>query len=75
MGTGVRKRALRKPVSLAEKPLEFNHEDNDPVIGLITMAAVDNTHRKRVMQIALTVWKMKRIDLRACRRAGSTGFN
>lgn len=29
-----------------KKPLEFNHEDNDPVDILITMAAVDaNTHR------------------------------
>lgn len=30
-----------------KKPLEFNHEDNDPVDILITMAAVDaNTHQK-----------------------------
>ena len=36
-----------------KKPLEFNHEDNDPVDILITMAAVDaNTHQEvGIMQI------------------------
>ena len=36
-----------------KKPLEFNHDDNDPVDILITMAAVDaNTHQEvGIMQI------------------------
>lgn len=51
----VPKRASRKPVCAGdvEKPLVFNHEDNDPVDILITMAAVNaNTHQEvGIMQI------------------------
>lgn len=56
----------------AEKPLEFNHEDNDPVYILITMAAVDaNTHREvGIMQIVNLFEDEANFDrLRACRTA------
>ena len=71
--TGARKRALRKPVSALvtlKKPLEFNHEDNDPVDILITMAAVDaNTHQEvGIMQIVNLFEDEENFDrLRACR--------
>lgn len=46
-----------------KKPLEFNHEDNDPVDILITMAAVDaNTHQKWASCRSSTCLKMKRIS-------------
>lgn len=45
-----------------KKPLEFNHDDNDPVDILITMAAVDaNTHQKWASCRSSTCLKMKRI--------------
>ena len=71
--TDGRKRGLRKPVSALvtlKKPLEFNHEDNDPVDILITMAAVDaNTHQEvGIMQIVNLFEDEENFDrLRACR--------
>ena len=59
-----------------KKPLEFNHEDNDPVDILITMAAVDaNTHREvGIMQIVNLFEDEENFDrLRLPYRAGSTG--
>ncbi|MBV7577993.1 PTS sugar transporter subunit IIA [Escherichia fergusonii] len=53
-----------------KKPLEFNHEDNDPVDILITMAAVDaNTHQEvGIMQIVNLFEDEENFDrLRACR--------
>lgn len=52
-----------------KKPLEFNHDDNDPVDILITMAAVDaNTTVKWASCRSSTCLKMKNFDrLRACR--------
>jgi len=53
-----------------KKPLEFNHEDNDPVNILITMAAVDaNTHQEvGIMQIVNLFEDEENFDrLRACR--------
>ncbi|HFE3805760.1 TPA: PTS ascorbate transporter subunit IIA [Escherichia coli] len=53
-----------------KKPLEFNHEDNDPVYILITMAAVDaNTHQEvGIMQIVNLFEDEENFDrLRACR--------
>lgn len=53
-----------------KKPLEFNHDDNDPVDILITMAAVDaNTHREvGIMQIVNLFEDEENFDrLRACR--------
>lgn len=45
-----------------KKPLEFNHEDNDPVDILITMAAVDaNTHQKWASCRSSTCLKTKLI--------------
>lgn len=55
-----------------KKPLEFNHEDNDPVDILITMAAVDaNTHQEvGIMQIVNLFEDEANFDrLRACRTA------
>lgn len=55
-----------------EKPLVFNHEDNDPVDILITMAAVDaNTHQEvGIMQIVNLFDDEANFDrLRACRTA------
>ncbi|ELO0973524.1 PTS ascorbate transporter subunit IIA [Raoultella ornithinolytica] len=52
------------------KPLAFNHEDNDPVDILITMAAVDaNTHQEvGIMQIVNLFDDEANFDrLRACR--------
>lgn len=70
----VPKRASRKPVCAGdvEKPLVFNHEDNDPVDILITMAAVDaNTHQEvGIMQIVNLFDDEANFDrLRACRTA------
>ncbi len=46
-----------------KKPLEFNHEDNDPVDILITMAAVDaNTHQEVGIMQSSTCLKMKKIS-------------
>ncbi|MFP2420425.1 PTS ascorbate transporter subunit IIA [Pseudescherichia vulneris] len=53
-----------------EKPLVFNHEDNDPVDILITLAAVDaNTHQEvGIMQIVNLFEDEANFDrLRACR--------
>ena len=53
-------------------PLVFNHEDNDPVDILITMAAVDaNTHQEvGIMQIVNLFEDEANFDrLRACRTA------
>lgn len=53
-------------------PLVFNHEDNDPVDILITMAAVDaNTHQEvGIMQIVNLFDDEANFDrLRACRTA------
>ena len=53
-----------------KKPLEFNHDDNDPVDILITMAAVDaNTHQEvGIMQIVNLFEDEENFDrLRACR--------
>ncbi len=53
-----------------KKPLAFNHEDNDPVDILITMAAVDaNTHQEvGIMQIVNLFEDEANFDrLRACR--------
>ena len=53
-----------------KKPLVFNHEDNDPVDILITMAAVDaNTHQEvGIMQIVNLFDDEANFDrLRACR--------
>ena len=55
-----------------KKPLVFNHEDNDPVDILITMAAVDaNTHQEvGIMQIVNLFDDEANFDrLRACRTA------
>lgn len=55
-----------------KKPLEFNHEENDPVDILITMAAVDaNTHQEvGIMQIVNLFEDEANFDrLRACRTA------
>ncbi|XNM74733.1 PTS sugar transporter subunit IIA [Escherichia coli] len=55
--TGVRKKGVKKTgfsLVTLKKPLEFNHDDDDPVDILITMAAVDaNTLHQEVgiMQI------------------------
>ncbi len=70
--TVARKRALRTGFALVtlKKPLEFNHEDNDPVDILITMAAVDaNTHQEvGIMQIVNLFEDEENFDrLRACR--------
>lgn len=51
-------------------PLSFNHEDNDPVDILITMAAVDaHTHQEvGIMQIVNLFEDEANFDrLRACR--------
>ncbi len=46
-----------------KKPLEFNHEDNDPVDILITMAAVDaNTHQEVGIMQSSTCLKMRKIS-------------
>ncbi|HHC4990030.1 TPA: PTS ascorbate transporter subunit IIA [Escherichia albertii] len=53
-----------------KKPLTFNHDDNDPVDILITMAAVDaNTHQEvGIMQIVNLFEDEENFDrLRACR--------
>ncbi|MDX6021736.1 PTS ascorbate transporter subunit IIA [Scandinavium sp. V105_16] len=53
-----------------DKPLVFNHEDNDPVDILITLAAVDaNTHQEvGIMQIVNLFEDEDNFDrLRACR--------
>lgn len=53
-----------------KKPLIFNHEDNDPVDILITMAAVDaTTHQEAgIMQIVNLFDDEANFDrLRACR--------
>lgn len=53
-----------------KKPLIFNHEDNDPVDILITMAAVDATTHQEVgiMQIVNLFDDEANFDrLRACR--------
>ncbi len=72
MPHGVRKRALRNRLCAgdAQKPLIFNHEDNDPVDILITMAAVDATTHQEVgiMQIVNLFDDEANFDrLRACR--------
>ena len=59
-----------RPEEGVKKPLEFNHEDNDPVDILITMAAVDaNTHQEvGIMQIVNLFEDEENFDrLRACR--------
>ncbi|WP_347254060.1 PTS ascorbate transporter subunit IIA [Leminorella grimontii] len=55
-----------------KKPIAFNHEDNDPVDILITMAAVDaNTHQEvGIMQVVNLFEDEENFDrLRACRTA------
>ncbi len=72
-GRGVKKTGFS--LVTLKKPLEFNHDDNDPVDILITMAAVDaNTTRKWASCRSSTCLKMKRIfdRLRLPYRAGST---
>ncbi len=57
---------------MLKKPLEFNHEDNNPGDILITMAAVDaNTHQEvGIMQIVNLFEDEANFDrLRACRTA------
>ena len=56
---------------------EFNHEDNDPVDILITMAAVDaNTHQEvGIMQIVNLFEDEENFDrLRACRTEQGKDF-
>ena len=55
-----------------KKPLVFNHEDNDPVDILITLAAVDaNTHQEvGIMQVVNLFDDEANFDrLRACKTA------
>lgn len=70
--TGGRKGVKKTGFALVtlKKPLIFNHEDNDPVDILITMAAVDATTHQEVgiMQIVNLFDDEANFDrLRACR--------
>lgn len=69
-GRGVKKTGFA--LVTLKTPLVFNHEDNDPVDILITMAAVDaNTHQEvGIMQIVNLFEDEANFDrLRACRSA------